>query len=204
MMDFDRLCRRLKERLRDAREPVRADAGVREAAVALVLRGRGGAAEMLVIKRAQSERDHWSGHLALPGGRRDPSDADLRATALRETLEEVGLNIESGGEVLGRLDTVRPESPWAPRVAVTPFVAVAPHEYHAAETGEALKEPEPNGEVAVAFWVPVSLLKQGGRSEMYRMVVGGAAREWPAYPSAHGPIWGLTERILTRFLSLLD
>ena len=204
MMDFVELSRRLKERLRDAREPVRAEAGVREAAVALVLRGSGGAAEMLVIKRAQDERDHWSGHLALPGGRRDPADADLRATALRETLEEVGVDVESGGEVLGRLDTVRPTSPLAPRVAVTPFVAVTPPEYHAGQTGEALKEPEPNGEVAVAFWVPVSVLKEGGRSEMYRMVVGGSAREWPAYPSPHGPIWGLTERILTRFLSLLD
>jgi hypothetical protein len=39
---------------------------------------------------------------------------------------------------------------------------------------------------------------------MYRMVVAGAEREWPAYPSAHGPIWGLTERILTEFLALLD
>ena len=204
MMDFVRLRSHLKERLRDPHEPVRADEGVREAAVALVLRGRGGAAEMLVIKRAQDERDHWSGHLALPGGRRDPSDADLCATALRETLEEVGLDVERGGEVLGRLGTVRPMSPLAPRVAVTPFVAVAPHEYHAGETGEALREPEPNGEVAVAFWVPVSVLKEGGRSEMYRMVVGGAAREWPAYPSPHGPIWGLTERILTRFLALLD
>jgi 8-oxo-dGTP pyrophosphatase MutT (NUDIX family) len=204
MMDFVKLRSHLKERLRDAHEPVRADAGVREAAVALVLRGRGGAAEMLVIKRAESERDHWSGHLALPGGRREPSDADLRATALRETLEEVGLDVESGGEVLGRLDTVRPESPLAPRIAVTPFVAAAPPEYHAGEAGEALRDVEPNGEVAVAFWVPVSVLKRGGRSEMYRMVVGGAAREWPAYPSPHGPIWGLTERILTRFLALLD
>lgn len=203
-MDFEDLRQRLKERLRAADDPVRAETGVREAAVALVLRARGGAAEMLVIKRAQSERDHWSGHLALPGGRREPSDADLCATALRETLEEVGLDVGSGGEVLGRLDTVRPRSALAPRVAVTPFVAVAPPPYHAGETGEAAKEPEPNGEVAVAFWVPVSVLKEGGRSEMYRMVVGGAAREWPAYPSPHGPIWGLTEGILTRFLSLLD
>ena len=201
MSEFVKLCRRLRERLRAADAPVKSVEGVREAAVALVLREQGGAAELLVIKRAERERDHWSGHLALPGGRREEADADLYETALRETREEVGLDIAAGGEVLGRLGTVRPMSPLAPQVAVTPYVAVAPPEYHAGETGEAPMELEPNGEVAVAFWVPVSVLKAGGRSEMYRMVVAGAEREWPAYTSAHGPIWGLTERILTEFLA---
>lgn len=204
MSDFVNLCRRLSGRLRAADEPVRSVAGVREAAVSLVLRSQAGAAELLVIKRAERERDHWSGHLALPGGRRDKRDADLYETALRETREEVGLDLAAGGEVLGRLATVRPMSPLAPQVAVTPYVAVAPPEYHAGETGEAPMELEPNYEVALAFWVPVSVLRAGGRSEMYRMVVAGAEREWPAYPSPHGPIWGLTERILTDFLALAD
>jgi 8-oxo-dGTP pyrophosphatase MutT (NUDIX family) len=175
---------------------------LREAAVALVLRGGPEGAETLVIKRSEAERDHWSGHLALPGGRVEPSDESLEATAVRETFEEVGLNLRAGGEVLGRLGTVRPQSPFAPRVSVTPFVAVAPPEFHAG--GDAPKTLELSDEVAAAFWVPVDELKRGGRSAVFRMAFAGVEREWPGYPSAHGVIWGITERILTEFLSLVD
>jgi 8-oxo-dGTP pyrophosphatase MutT (NUDIX family) len=177
---------------------------LRQAAVALVLRRRLSEAELLIIKRSESERDHWSGHLALPGGRAEPEDATLAATAVRETFEEVGLNLGAGGEVIGRLATVRPQSKLAPRVAVTPFVAVAPAEYHVFEEGGAARGLELSEEVAAAFWVPVSELKRGGRSGVFRMVFAGVEREWPAYPSQHGPIWGLTERILTEFLSLVS
>src|SRR5262249_28795811 len=47
--------------------------------------------------------DPWSGHMAFPGGRVDPGDADARAAAERETLEELGLSLE-GAERLGQLD----------------------------------------------------------------------------------------------------
>src|SRR5947209_219631 len=160
-------------------------AKLREAAVALVLRRRLSEAELLIIKRSESERDHWSGHLALPGGRAEPEDAGLLATAVRETFEEVGLNLDAGGEVIGRLATVTPQSAFAPRVAVTPFVAVAPAEYHVGEEIEASKELSLSSEVAAAFWVPVSELKSGGRSGVFRMIFAGVEREWPAYPSAH-------------------
>src|SRR3954465_359443 len=77
---------------------------LRRAAVALVLRRNLSEAEMLVIKRSVSERDHWSGHLALPGGRVEAGDASLLAAAVRETFEEVGINLlEAGGDFLGRL-----------------------------------------------------------------------------------------------------
>ncbi len=49
--------------------------------------------EILFIKRAGRAGDRWSGHTALPGGRRDAPDADDRATAIRETQEEVGLDL---------------------------------------------------------------------------------------------------------------
>jgi 8-oxo-dGTP pyrophosphatase MutT (NUDIX family) len=179
-------------------------AKLREAAVALVLRRRLSEAELLIIKRSESERDHWSGHLALPGGRAEPEDAGLSATAVRETFEEVGINLDAGGEVIGRLATVTPQSRLAPPVSVTPFVAVAPAEYHVAVEGEESKELTLSEEVAAAFWVPVSELRSGGRTESFRMVFAGVEREWPAYASAHGPIWGLTERILTEFLSLIE
>src|SRR5215210_8407199 len=111
-----------------------ADGGLRLAAVALVLREGLEGPELLVIKRSEAEHDHWSGHLALPGGRVEPEDESLLATAARETFEEVGLDLRAGGEAVARLGTVNPQSPLAPRVSVTPFVFVAPPEYHA--TGE--------------------------------------------------------------------
>jgi 8-oxo-dGTP pyrophosphatase MutT (NUDIX family) len=176
------------------------DESLRRAAVALVLRRNLSEAEMLVIKRSVSERDHWSGHLALPGGRVEAGDASLRAAAVRETFEEVGINLEAGGEVLGRLGVVEPKSPLAPRVSVAPFVAVAPAEYHVRREGEVTPPLVLSDEVAAAFWVPVSALRAGGRSEVFKMVFAGVEREWPAYPSEHGPIWGITERILTEFI----
>jgi NUDIX domain len=49
--------------------------------------------EILFIKRAGRAGDRWSGHVALPGGRRDRPDLDDRAAAIRETKEEVGLDL---------------------------------------------------------------------------------------------------------------
>ena len=50
-----------------------------------------GAATVLLIKRAEHPLDPWSGHIGLPGGRRETDDLDVLATARRETHEEVGL-----------------------------------------------------------------------------------------------------------------
>jgi 8-oxo-dGTP pyrophosphatase MutT (NUDIX family) len=52
-----------------------------------------GDAEILFIKRAGRAGDRWSGHVALPGGKRDPQDASDRVAAIRETQEEVGLDL---------------------------------------------------------------------------------------------------------------
>lgn len=177
------------------------DLSLRRAAVALVLREGLEGPEMLVIKRSEAEHDHWSGHLALPGGRAEPEDESLLATAARETFEEVGIDLGAGGEAIARLGTVTPQSPYAPRVSVTPFVFVAPEEYRA---GGGSKELALSEEVAAAFWVPVGEMKRGGRSAVFRMVFAGVEREWPAYPSQYGLIWGITERILTEFLSLVE
>lgn len=52
-----------------------------------------GEPEVLFIKRASRVGDRWTGHVALPGGKRDPEDADDRAAAIREASEEIGLDL---------------------------------------------------------------------------------------------------------------
>ena len=67
--------------------------GVRLAGVCAVLREVPGDVEVLVIRRGEREGDPWSGHMALPGGRFEPEDLSVYTTAVRETHEEVGIDL---------------------------------------------------------------------------------------------------------------
>jgi 8-oxo-dGTP pyrophosphatase MutT (NUDIX family) len=180
-----------------------AEAGVTHAAVTLLLRPAGDAAgdagedaaEILVIKRAERAGDPWSGHLAFPGGRAESRDVTLLDLAMREAAEEVGIDARRGGRLLGRLSTVQPVSTRIPSITVTPFVALAPP--------DAVLRLQPS-EVEEAFWMPLELLRKSGRSAVVRWEVGGGTRDFPAFPTPRGPIWGITERILSQFLDLTD
>jgi 8-oxo-dGTP pyrophosphatase MutT (NUDIX family) len=80
--------------------------GDRRASVAIVLRQRSkcDSLEVLFIKRTVSARDTWSGDVAFPGGKMEDGETDLD-TAIRETREEVGLDLTNGGfEFMGQLD----------------------------------------------------------------------------------------------------
>src|SRR5258706_10322856 len=104
---------------------VETEAAVRRAAILLALRARAdGEPELLMIKRAEAERDPWSGHIACPGGRMDPGDRDLEQTAIRETWEETGIELSRDGVVLGTLDDISPRTPSLPPLIIRPFVAV--------------------------------------------------------------------------------
>jgi 8-oxo-dGTP pyrophosphatase MutT (NUDIX family) len=194
MRDFEIIRRRLGQRLAPPRNPPIELERIPQAAVALILRQAESAAQVLIIKRAERPGDHWSGHLALPGGRAQIEDEGLIATAARETHEEVGISLLDGGEFIGQLETLLPTNPILPPLEITPFVALAPPEFTLRLSHE----------VTHAFWVPIAGLKREGRSSVYSMNFGQAVKTWPAYPSESGPIWGITERILTNFLSLLD
>lgn len=54
-----------------------------------------GEPEVLFIKRAARKGDRWTGHIALPGGKRDPIDQDDRAVSARETQEETGMDLKT-------------------------------------------------------------------------------------------------------------
>ncbi|MCH2169344.1 CoA pyrophosphatase [Myxococcota bacterium] len=161
--------------------------GKRLAAVAIVLRVRGGRPEVLFIERAQKEGDPWSGHMAFPGGRVEPGDSDSRRAAERETLEEVGVDL-AGAEWLGRIDDMEGHHAADSRMLVSAFV------FHLADAGE----PSPNHEVREAFWFPVESLLEPERHVVYSMERLGTWR-YPAivvgHPQRHR-VWGLTYKFL--------
>ena len=93
------------------------------AAVALILREGGSGLEALLIRRAEHPRDPWSGQMAFPGGRSEPGDADLAATAVREVAEETGLDLAHAGRLLGALDEVRAMARLRPMdLSIQPYV----------------------------------------------------------------------------------
>src|SRR6266581_316587 len=97
----------ITERLRSHHPTLVEGTEFARAAVAVVLREGAEGAELIVIHRSHRRGDPWSGHMALPGGRQDAADRDLVATVTRETREEVGVDLERHGELLGNLDDLR-------------------------------------------------------------------------------------------------
>ena len=163
------------------------------AAVALILYEGTAGVEALFIKRAQQAGDPWSGQLALPGGRREPADADLLATAVREAREETGIDL-AGVERLGALDDLYPRTPTLPPVVVRPYV-------FAVRSRPALV---PDVEVERAFWVPLAHLGEPGVRRELTLAVRGVERTFPAYQLGDDVLWGMTERIITPFVQLVS
>lgn len=157
----------------------------------LVLRARAdGEPELLMIKRAEADGDPWSGHIACPGGRAEPCDVDLAATAVRETLEETGVNVARDGRVLGHLDDLSPLNPHLPPLVIRPFVALVRSDVHI--TGSA--------EVAAAFWVPLETLRTPTAWGTDSVHIRGADRQVSVFRHGEYTVWGLTERVLRQFL----
>ena len=159
-----------------------------EAAVALVLRATPSAddLELLLIRRAARDGDPWSGQIGLPGGRLDAADASLEATALRETIEELGLDVRAYGEVLGELDELRPRTPVLPPIIVRPFVCVV----------REIPSLVPNDEVAEYRWVRLSELFASSTRVRTSVQVREIRVRVEAYQLGDFTVWGMTERIL--------
>jgi len=168
---------------------------LRRAAVALILRlGEAGALEFLLIRRAEYAGDPWSGQVALPGGRREPADASLAETAIRETREETGIDLAAHGRLLGRLDELQPSNPVLPAIAIAPYVAVL--------AGAAVTTL--SAEVSGSFWVPLAALREARSWSEVTIEIRGMRREFPGFLYEGNVVWGLTERILTQFLRRID
>lgn len=161
-----------------------------EAAVSVVLRARE-EVDFLLIRRAVSERDPWSGQMALPGGRWDRTDSGLLHTAMRETMEETGVDLQRIGMPLGRLDDVAPVSARLPKLRIAPFVFGVPPETEAIVASH---------ELDGVFWISLDTLRLPETRSSIDVDFPIGVQAYPSYRLAGGHVWGLTHRILSHFL----
>lgn len=188
----------IRQRLAEVR-PQLFDSGrqTRQAAVAVILRERAQSedTEILFIKRAEKAGDPWSGHMAFPGGHLEQTDADLKAAAMRETLEEIDLDL-SRAEYLGALDQQRA----MPR-GRTLDMLIAPHVF--AVSGDPAVTP--NYEVQEVVWTSLAGLASNLWHDTETRPMAGNPTVFNGYRLERGHfVWGLTYRMLKSFFAALN
>lgn len=165
------------------------------AAVALIVRDVPAGPEILLIRRAERKSDPWSGHMAFPGGREEPQDTSLFATAVRETMEEVALDLTESGRLLGTLEQLPAVARGKPTgLTIAPFVFELTRESPLAYN---------DGEVAEAVWVPVEPLRLGTLRTTMPYEFQGQRLTLPAHDFEGRIVWGLTYRMLDQLFDLL-
>jgi 8-oxo-dGTP pyrophosphatase MutT (NUDIX family) len=144
----------------------------------------------VLLTRRSEELPLHRGQIAFPGGGYRPGDPSLRATALRESHEEIGLR-PGDVEIVGELDdTVTVTS----NFVVAPFVGFIPYPYPFRVN---------TAEIVELIPLPLSLLSDPSRFAEEPRDLGGAKA--PMYSYTIGPlvIWGLTARILKQFFDAI-
>jgi 8-oxo-dGTP pyrophosphatase MutT (NUDIX family) len=132
-----------------------------------------------------------AGEISFPGGRKDDTDADLAATALREAEEEIGL--DPAAVELG--DALPPTNTFVTNYRVHPFVGHIPH--------PASLDLKPNpAEVETVLTFSLDLLREG--YAMRRLIRRGVPIHTPTYEVEGQLIWGATARILADLLDRLE
>jgi len=143
----------------------------------------------VVLTRRRADLRRHAGEISFPGGRRDPEDASLKDTALREAEEEIGLP-RAEVTLLGELP---PTSTFATNYVIHPFVGEIP-------SGLRFK-PSPR-EVDAVLELPLPALARS-RTQT-RLERRGISFQTDAYILDEHLIWGATARILEHLLERLD
>jgi 8-oxo-dGTP pyrophosphatase MutT (NUDIX family) len=156
-----------------------------KAAVLVPLVCVGSSVSVILIHRTEDDGPH-SGQMGFPGGMSELGDnGDLEATALRETAEELGIDI-SPVQVVGRLSEL---VTWTSEILVRPIVGVLP------------EVPDFEPDTVEVQSVHVADIREMNRSVMgYDNSYGLPGR---VYPVDGRPVWGLTARVLTELFDLL-
>jgi 8-oxo-dGTP pyrophosphatase MutT (NUDIX family) len=162
--------------------------GLRFAAVSMILQDRK-LPSVLLIERARRADDPWSGQIAFPGGKMQDGDRTARDTAVRETKEEVGIDLDGAADFLGygQVTTTHTGT-----MDVVPSVFSLKHRV----------EIKPNGEVASFRWIGLEdLLAPAARSN-HQLDYDGRAIQTPAYAVGGYVVWGLTYRIINNLIDV--
>ena len=180
---------RLRELLLSTEEAAELDApGSTDAAVLIPLFERGGELHAVFTERRGDLRRH-AGEISFPGGRQDEPDEDLRATALREAEEEIGLP-PSAVEMVGALP---PTGTFVTSYKIHPFVG-------AIDDGRSWR-PAPS-EVEEVLELSLPALVRG--YEPKRLLGKGVPIKTPTYTVGEHFVWGATARIVHDLLARLE
>lgn len=162
------------------------------ASVAIVLReNQAHGFEALLIKRAERIGDPWSGDMAFPGGKMDPTDPSIFHTALREMNEEIGLESEKLKQ-LGRLSDqlTKTHSGLRPMI-ISPFI------FELSQSSDFTL----NHEVDEVVWVPLTHFTTPVNRKQMVWKIKGLKMNLPCYWFENKRVWGLTLRIIDELLT---
>jgi 8-oxo-dGTP pyrophosphatase MutT (NUDIX family) len=183
---MDDLISLVRLRLAAHRRVVIDDPRTRRAAVLLPLFQDRDEGYVLFTRRTDTV-EHHKGQISLPGGSEDAADADARATALRETEEELGIP-PAQVEILGALNDVYTV---VSGFVITPFVGIIPY-------------PSPlrvnPHEIAEVLTVPLATFRDPGRLRVEEREREGERMKVYFYYHGTHEIWGATGRIMKDFV----
>ena len=160
--------------------------GLRFAAVSIIVRDRR-YPSVLLIRRAERPGDPWSGQIAFPGGKTQPGDRTVKDTAVRETLEEVGIDLGRTAEFMGYGGVTTTH---------TGTMDVVPSVFMLRQGVDV----RPNEEVASFRWVDLEDFLTPGAQAKHELTYDGKVVPMPAYSVGDYVVWGLTYRILSTML----
>jgi 8-oxo-dGTP pyrophosphatase MutT (NUDIX family) len=154
--------------------------------VALLLKPKLDDFDLLLVKRVENPSDTWSGQMALPGGKLESKDANLKETVTRETLEETGVKLDQH-RFLGVLNSIKSEP--KPDFRILPFVVLL-------EQDPVLKLNK--AELEAFIWVPYEEIIRCQGTAAFRF------GEAPAYVLSDAVVWGVTYKILNEFVEAVE
>ncbi|RME70145.1 MAG: CoA pyrophosphatase [Verrucomicrobia bacterium] len=162
------------------------------AAVAMIFRDGSDGAEVLMVRRAEHPADPWSGHMAFPGGRVEATDESYEAAAIRETREEVGIDLPACARALGRLSELQARS----RQGLLPL-CIHPFVYELT----ACASVSLNHEIQETLWIPLRLFADPACREAISVPDDPRGGELPACRYQGRVVWGLSLKMLDDLLA---